>query len=142
MARRLTASEALEWVFERPRTAKLATTSATGFPHVAPVWVARDGDALVFNTGATTEKGQALLRDPRVALCFDDETPPFGFVLVRGKVEVRDDPDALLHWATTIAGRYMGDELAASYGQRNAVPGELLVIVHPTRITGSLGVSD
>jgi len=129
-------------VFERPRTAKLATTSATGFPHVAPVWVARDGDLLVFNTGAATEKGQAVQRDPRVALCFDDETPPFGFVSVRGKVELRDDPDELLRWATTIAGRYMGEDRAEDYGRRNGVPGELLVVVHPTRITGSLGVAD
>lgn len=142
MARHLTPSEALDWVFERPRTAKLATTSATGFPHVAPVWVARDGDLLVFNTGADTAKGQALLRDPRVAMCFDDETPPFGFVVVRGKVELRDDPEALLRWATTIAGRYMGEDRAEAFGRRNAVPGELLVFVHPTKISGSLGVSD
>ena len=142
MARRLTPSEALDWVFDRPRTAKLATTSATGFPHVAPVWGARDGDLLVFNTGAGTEKGQAVQRDPRVALCFDDETPPCGFVSGRGKVELRDDPDELLRWATTIAGRYMGEDRAEDYGRRNGVPGELLVVVHPTRITGSLGVAD
>ena len=141
MARRLSPSEALDWAFERPRTAKLATTSATGFPHVAPVWVARDGDRLVFNTGASTEKGQALERDPRVAMCFDDETPPFGFVVVRGKVELRDDPDELLRWATTIAGRYMGDDKAEEYGRRNGVPGELLVFVHPTKISGTLDVA-
>ena len=96
----------------------------------------------MFNTGADTAKGQALLRDPRVAMCFDDETPPFGFVVVRGKVELRDDPEALLRWATTIAGRYMGEDRAEAFGRRNAVPGELLVFVHPTKISGSLGVSD
>ncbi len=61
---------------------------------------------------------------------------------VRGKVELRDDPDELLRWATTIAGRYMGDDVADDYGRRNGVPGELLVFVHPTRISGSLAVAD
>ena len=54
------------------RTAKLATVRADGRPHVAPIWVARDGDDLVFTTGADTAKGRTLAREPRVALCFDE----------------------------------------------------------------------
>lgn len=142
MGRSLDTSDALDWVFAAPRTAKLATVTAQGAPHVAPVWVARDGDRLVFNTGAETVKGRALARDPRVSMCFDDERPPFAFVLVQGTAELSEEPDALLRWATTIAGRYMGEELAEQYGRRNGVPGELLVTVTPTRVLGELGVAD
>lgn len=142
MATQLDPAAALDWAFAAPRTAKLATVRADGSPHVAPVWVARDGDRLVFNTGADTLKGRALARDPRVSLAFDDETPPFSFVLVDGTVELSEEPASLLHWATEIARRYMGDDQAEAYGRRNGVPGELLVFVTPTRVRGTLGIAD
>lgn len=124
------------------RTAKLATVRVDGAPQVAPVWVALDGDSVLFTTGAATAKGQALRRDGRVALCFDDDAPPFAFVIVRGTVTIDEDPDPLLRWATVIAGRYMGDDQAEAYGRRNAVPGELLVRVRPTHVVAQQSVSD
>jgi len=59
-------------------------------------------------TSADTIKGKAILRDPRVSLCWDDERPPFSFVTVAGRAAVTEDPETLLHWATRIGGRYMG----------------------------------
>ncbi len=53
-----------------------------------------------------------------------------------GTAEFSDDLDELRHWATRIAARYMGVALAETYGQRNAVAGELLVRVTPTDIIG------
>jgi PPOX class probable F420-dependent enzyme len=125
-----------QFAFSKARTAKLAITRADGSPHVAPVWVALDGHDVVFTTGADTMKGKAIRRDPRVALCFDDETPPFSFVTVSGVARISVDPAALLAWSTTIGGRYMGADQAEQFGRRNAVPGELLVHVHPTRVVG------
>lgn len=142
MATTLTPAEALDWAFARPRTAKLATVTASGAPHVAPVWVARDGDRIVFNTGSGTAKGRALRRDPRVSMSFDDETPPFGFVLVQGTAEVVEDLDEVRRWAAIIGGRYMGDDRAAEYGARNGVPGEYLVVVTPTKVVGELAIAD
>lgn len=142
MARSLTSAEALDWAFTEPRTAKLATVAADGAPHVAPVWVARDGDSIRFNTGADTVKGRALARDPRVSLAFDDERPPFSYVLVRGTATISEDPDEMLEWATIIGGRYMGEDRAEEFGRRNAVPGELLVTVTPTKVVGALDIAD
>ncbi len=142
MAQSLTPEAALDWAFARPRTAKLATTAKDGSPRVAPVWVARDGERIVFNTGAATAKGRALARDPRLAICFDDENPPFGFVIVRGTAELVDDLDRVRSWAATIGGRYMGPDRAHEYGERNGVPGELLVVVTPVSVIGELGVAD
>lgn len=138
---RMTEDEAFAFIAERPRTAKLATVNADGSPHVVPVWVALDGHQLVFTVGVESKKHKALVRDPRVALVFDDETPPFSFVLVNGTVELSDDPDELLRWATTIGGRYMGADRADEYGRRNAVPGEWLVRVTPTKVVGMADVA-
>ncbi|MEL7208721.1 MAG: PPOX class F420-dependent oxidoreductase, partial [Actinomycetota bacterium] len=79
-----------------PPTGKLAVVRKDGSPHVAPVWCDLDGDDVVFMTSAETVKGRAILRDPRVALCFDDERPPFAFVVVRGTATTSTDPDELL----------------------------------------------
>jgi PPOX class probable F420-dependent enzyme len=124
------------------RTAKLAIVRKDGSPHVAPVWVDLDGDTLVFMTSADTVKGKAILRDPRVSLCFDDERTPFAFVTIAGTATTSTDPDELLHWATVIAGRYMGAEQAEAYGRRNAVPPEMVVRVTPTRVVAKVDVSD
>ena len=124
------------------RTAKLAVVRADGSPHVAPVWVDLDGDDIVFMTSADTIKGKAILRDPRVCLCWDDEQPPFHFVTVAGTATTSTDPDELLYWGTRIGGRYMGAESAEEYGRRNAVPPEMVVRVTPTKITAVTAVAD
>jgi PPOX class probable F420-dependent enzyme len=125
-----------------PHTAKLATVRRDGSPHVAPVWYAVDDDGtILFTTGATTAKGHALRRDPRVALCVDDERPPFAFVVVNGTATISEDHDELRHWAGVIGGRYMGADRAGEYGARNAVPGELLVRITPTRIVSERDVA-
>ena len=130
-------------VLESPaRTAKLAVVRADGSPHVAPVWVDLDGDDVIFMTAADTIKGKAILRDPRVSLCWDDDHPPFSFVSVAGVATTTADADELLKWATRIAGRYMGADRAEEYGRRNAVPPELVVRVTPTRIVAKVNVAD
>ncbi|HEX3981775.1 MAG TPA: PPOX class F420-dependent oxidoreductase [Acidimicrobiales bacterium] len=133
------------WAFldsSPPRTGKLATVRADGSPHVAPIWYAVDGRELVFNTGADTVKGKALRRDDRVALCVDDDRPPFSFVIVEGTVTLVDDPVELRRWAGILGGRYMGPDQADAYGERNAVPSELLVRLRPSRITAMADIAD
>jgi PPOX class probable F420-dependent enzyme len=139
----MTEDEAYAFIEARPaRTAKLATVRKDGAPHVAPIWVALDGRDLMFTTGRTTLKGHGLRRDPRVSLCFDDDRPPFSFVIVEATVTITEDPDRLLAWSTVIAGRYMGDDRAEEYGRRNGVPGELLVRATPIRIVAARDIAD
>ena len=107
---KMTDGEAYTFIGDLPaRTAKLATVRKDGAPHVAPIWVAIDGrDLLMFNTGRDTLKGQALRHDPRISLCFDDDRPPFSFVIVEATVTLSEDPDELLQWSTVIGRRYIG----------------------------------
>jgi PPOX class probable F420-dependent enzyme len=131
-----------EFVLATPaRTAKLAVVRVDGAPHVAPVWVDLDGDQIIFMTSADTIKGKAILRDPRVSLCWDDERPPFSFLTVAGHAQTSVDPDELLRWSIRIGGRYMGADRAEEFGRRNAVPPEMLIRVTPTKIVAKIDVA-
>ena len=152
MARPMNDDELLAFLTGEPKhTAKLATVRADGRPHVAPIWFVVDGTTagddsricdLIFNTGADTLKGKSLRRDPRVALCIDDERPPHSFVIIEGVATLSEDLGEVRHWAAVIGGRYMGQERAEEFGARNGVPGELVVRVRPTNIVAMVHLSD
>ncbi|WP_411102592.1 PPOX class F420-dependent oxidoreductase [Streptomyces sp. cmx-4-9] len=145
MSKKMTQEEWRAFVSHSTRTGKLSTVRADGSPHIAPVWFVLDGDSFVFNTGKDTVKGRNLARDGRVALCVDDDRPPFSYVVLHGRAEISehaDDPDGMLAWATRIGARYMGAEHAAAFGRRNAVPGELLVRVPIAKVIAEAGVAD
>lgn len=124
------------------RTGKIAWVAADGAPHVAPIWFVIDGDDIVFNTGADTGKGRALAREGRASMVVDDQTPPYSFVKVDGTITLHDDLEDVRRLATIIGGRYMGVDRADEFGERNGVPGELLVRLHPTKITAAFDIAD
>lgn len=139
---RMTEAEWKTFIASGTLTAKAATTRADGRPHVTPVWFVLDGDDLIFMTDGTSVKANTLRRDPRIALCVDDQTPPYTFVVIEGTATISDDPTDLLHWATVIGGRYMGQDRAEVYGKRNGVPGEFLVRVTPTSVIAEKDIAD
>ncbi|MFJ9944781.1 PPOX class F420-dependent oxidoreductase [Streptomyces erythrochromogenes] len=145
MAKKMTQEEWRAFVSHSTRTGKLSTVREDGSPHVAPIWFVLDGDSFVFNTGKDTVKGRNLARDGRVALCVDDDRPPFSYVVLQGRAEISEYADAadeMLTWATRIAARYMGEAEAEAFGRRNAVAGELLVRVPIDKVVSAAGVSD
>jgi PPOX class probable F420-dependent enzyme len=121
----------------------LATMRRDGRPHVAPIWYDLDDDGtIVFTTGATTAKGRSIRRTGKVALCVQDDQPPFSFVMIDGDAAWSDDLDQLRYWAARLGGRYMGADRAEDYGARNAVPGELLIRVTPTHVVAERDIAD
>ncbi|WP_308442193.1 PPOX class F420-dependent oxidoreductase [Planotetraspora silvatica] len=130
----MTDAEWREFVMTGTRTGKLAVARADGRPHVTPIWFVLDGDDVVFNTGETGVKGKALQRDPRATLCVDDDRAPYAFVMIEGEVTISSDLDDLIKWASVIGGRYMGQDRAGEFGERNGVPGELLVRLRIDRV--------
>ncbi|HKF92784.1 MAG TPA: PPOX class F420-dependent oxidoreductase [Acidimicrobiia bacterium] len=142
MARDMSADERRQFLLEGTRTGKVATTRADGRPHVTPVWFTVDGDEILFTTHETSLKAKAIRRDPRVAMCVDDQTPPYSYVLVEGNAELSDDLGELRRIATAVGGRYMGADRADEFGVRNAVPGELLVRITPTHIVARADIAD
>ncbi|MER6711730.1 MULTISPECIES: PPOX class F420-dependent oxidoreductase [unclassified Streptomyces] len=142
MAEKMTDAQWREFVSYGTRTGKLSTVRADGSPHVTPVWFVLDGDELVFNTGKDSVKGRNIARDGRVALCVDDDRPPYSFVVLRGRARVSEDLDEIRRWATRIGARYMGEDRAEEFGARNGVPGELLVRVSIDRVLAERDVAD
>jgi PPOX class probable F420-dependent enzyme len=137
----MTSEEISHFLGQGTRTAKLATTSADGAPHVMPVWFVLDGEDLLFTTAAESAKGRNLRRDPRAAVVVDEEVAPYAFVHIRGRVTLSEDLDELLRQATAIGARYMGGDRADEFGRRNAVAGELLVRLHPERVIAQTDVA-
>jgi len=104
-----------------PHTGKLATTRRDGRPHVAPIWFALDDDgSIVFTTFEESLKGRTLRRDPRAALCVDDEAPPFSFVTVGEALDAvlaKQNPDSTIVVAHQIGGRAALAAFAAHPGR-------------------------
>ncbi|WP_330295114.1 MULTISPECIES: PPOX class F420-dependent oxidoreductase [unclassified Streptomyces] len=142
MVKKMTQEEWRAFVSHSTRTGKLSTVRADGSPHIAPIWFVLDGDSFVFNTGKDTVKGRNLARDGRVALCVDDDRPPYSYVVLQGRAEISEDLDEMLPWASRIGARYMGEEQGEAFGRRNAVPGELLVRVGIEKVITVNGITD
>jgi PPOX class probable F420-dependent enzyme len=138
--------EVAEFLSAGTRTAMLGYLAADGRPLVAPVWFIVDNGELVFNTGRESAKGRALARDSRVVICVDDPHPPYSFVAgcraAKKQASAQDGAEDLLEIATRIGGRYMGAHRAKEFGQRNAVPGELVVRVRPTKVISAFNIAD
>jgi len=89
---------------------------------VHPRWARRG-----LSTSSASAKARNLQRDQRVALCVDDDAPPFGFVTIKGQAQVIPRPDDFLAWTTRIARRYLGPERAVEMGTRNIEMDDTLV---------------
>ncbi|EFV13501.1 PPOX class F420-dependent oxidoreductase [Segniliparus rugosus] len=135
------APEVRAFLTEGTRTGVVAWAGADGQPFAAPVWFVVEGDELLFTTVATSAKGKAFRRDPRIALIAQLSEPPYAFVQVRGVVELIDDLAEVRRVATLAGARYMGAARAEEFGARNGVPGELVVRLRPTKMVASLDVT-
>jgi PPOX class probable F420-dependent enzyme len=133
--------EVREFLSAGTRTGKLGWVAGDGRPLVTPIWFVVEGDDLLFNTGASSAKGKAIDRDPRLVLTVDLEEPPYGFVQVQGVAEVTDEPVEVRRIATLAGARYMGADRAEEFGARNGVPGELGVRLRPTRVVAELDLT-
>jgi PPOX class probable F420-dependent enzyme len=132
----------VEFLSAGTRTGMLGFVASDGRPLVTPVWFVVDDGELVFATHRDTPKYRALQRDPRVAICVDDPHPPYSFVQVQGVAAATDDPGDLLDNTTRTGARYMGADRADEFRRRNAVPGELVVRVRPTKVITGFDISD
>ncbi len=138
----MTDDEWMAFVVAEPRPAVLATVRADGRPHAAPIWIDVEDGSVWFNTGRNTVKGRNLARSGVATICVQDDRPPFSFAVVEGTVELIDDLDLVREWAARLGGRYMGADRAEEYGNRNGVPGELLVKLTPTKVISAVDVAD
>ncbi|MEX0786388.1 MAG: PPOX class F420-dependent oxidoreductase [Dehalococcoidia bacterium] len=135
MPRRMTEAERDRFLAGR-HVAVLVTTSADGRPVPTPIWyLYRDGK-LYFRTGSDSAKVANVRRDPRVAVCVQEERAPYKAVVVRGTAELRPDPEWLQaetprHYLGFVGA--IGYQMAASSAIEQGPP--VAIVVTPERIT-------
>jgi len=132
---KMTQAEYMAFLNTPARCAKLATVREDGSPHVVPVWFTLHGNDLIFTAGCASIKVKNILRDGRVAICVDEDSPPFHYVLLEGRAEVLDSTvEAARHWGTIIGGKYMGVDRAEEFGRRYGVEGEWVMRMIPEKV--------
>jgi PPOX class probable F420-dependent enzyme len=127
---------------EGTRTAVLATTRHDGTPHAVPIAFVLDDDDVLFLTNAESVKGRDLLRDPRVTLLVDDESPPFAFVMIEGTAVASRDVGNLEQVARRISQRYDASEGMEDFVRFAREELGMLVRVAPDRIVALERVSE
>ena len=88
--------------------AVLATLNPDGTPQTSVIWVARDGDVLIFTTHDQRRKARNLRRDPRASVTVFAADDPYRTADIRGLVELVDDPDRRL--SVELTRRYLGQD--------------------------------
>ena len=138
-------------------TGKLATTKKDGSSHVVPIWFVFDSnnndgrvsetekegyDDIIFTTSSGSAKARNIQRENRVSICVDDQTPPFSYVVIYGTARIQHcEQTELFRFATKIAQRYVGKEVAELYGKRNSAEGEVLVRIKPIKVTAEKDIA-
>ncbi len=76
----------------------LATVNKDGSPQVSPVWIDTDGEFILINTAIGRVKERNTRRDPRVAIAIAEQSDPYSWIMVRGRVtEWIEGPEAEAH---------------------------------------------
>jgi PPOX class probable F420-dependent enzyme len=110
--------------------ATIATLNQDGGPQTSVVWIARDGDTVLFSTAAGRQKARNLARDPRVSVTVFDVANPYRSVDIRGTAELTEDPQKSL--PRTLSRKYLGEDPPAEPADML----RLIVRVTPRKITG------
>ncbi|HTF53966.1 MAG TPA: TIGR03618 family F420-dependent PPOX class oxidoreductase [Pseudonocardia sp.] len=129
----------LHRVLDAPIFATVATVQPDGSPHQSVVWVARDGDDVLFVVAVGSRKERNLRRDPRVSVLVSPPEEPYSYAAIQGTASLRAEGSRELRDA--LALRYTGlsyaehnIEAAARYGEIEITT----VRVTPERIVGRL----
>jgi len=116
----LTAAERDAFLDEPGVLMRVAVVRADGSPLVTPIWFAYEEGAIWFTPRARSEWFECLRRDPRVALCIDEQPLPYRKVVVQGVARLVHDVGEDAVWRERyrrIARRYVPPAAADAYLQ-------------------------
>ena len=105
----MTADEATALLTESHKL-QLATINSDGTPHLVTMYYTMQGGRIAFWTYRTSQKARNLARDPRVTCLVETGEEYFDLrgVQVAGRVQVVEDPAAILEIGRGIAGVMAG----------------------------------
>jgi PPOX class probable F420-dependent enzyme len=116
----MSSAEQAEFLAERGILMRVAVVREDGSPLVTPIWFLHEDDAIYFTPRERSEWFACLRRDPRVALCIDDQQIPYRKVIVEGRAELVYDTGSDDVWRDLyrrIAKRYVPGDEAEAYVQ-------------------------
>ena len=116
----LSTAERDEFLAERGIVMRVGVVRDDGSPLVTPIWFLHEDGAIYFTPREKSEWFACLRRDPRVALCIDEQPLPYRKVIVEGRAELVHDigeDDVWRDLYRRIAKRYVGDAEAEAYVQ-------------------------
>lgn len=99
---------------------RIATVREDGSPLVTPIWFIYEDRAIYFTPRERSEWFACLRRDPRVALCIDEQPHPYRKVLIEGAAELVYDVGRDDEWRDLyrrLACRYVSQRSAEAYIQ-------------------------
>ena len=97
---------------------RISVVRDDGSPLVTPIWFLHEDGAIWFTPRAQSEWFPCLKRDPRVALCIDEQPLPYRKVIVEGEAELVADLGQDDKWRDRyrrIACRYVPEDAADAY---------------------------
>jgi nitroimidazol reductase NimA-like FMN-containing flavoprotein (pyridoxamine 5'-phosphate oxidase superfamily) len=115
---KLSSAERDGFLNERRVVMRIALTRDDGGPFVTPIWfLYRDG-AIYFTPRERSEWFAMLRRDPRAALCIDEQPLPYRKVIIEGRAELVHDVGEDDTWRglyLAMAERYVPAKDARAY---------------------------
>lgn len=124
------------------RTGKLACVMASGRPTVTPIWFVDDDDGPIrLETGGEFGEAKALAAEPGASMVVDLEAPPFA------SSGLPPRRNSSMNRMSSIAspsrpGAYMGADRAEESGKRNSGTGQVVIELHPTKVTAKADLAD
>ena len=131
----VTLSAAQSALLGRMRNAVLCTTGPDGWPHAGPVWYLWDGTTIRISTPRWTRKVADITRNPRVAVCVDDQVAG-EYVTLYGSAEIVSDERVAELTRPLLLAYLHPDEATARWTRINAGNTRVVILVHPTRLAG------
>jgi PPOX class probable F420-dependent enzyme len=117
---------------DAPNLAFLATVMADASPQVSPVWIAREGGYITFNTAVGRVKERNIRRDPRVAISVVDGDDIYDRVCIRGRVAEMIDGEEADRQIDALAKKYLGVD---TYPGHNPDEPRVKVLVEPISVS-------
>ncbi len=117
---KLTETEFEEFLTERGVLMRIAVIKADGALLVTPIWFIYEDNAIYFTPREKSAWFACLRRDPRVALCIDEQPLPYRKVIAEGSAELVYDIGKDAAWRDQyrrIAKRYTAEADAEAYVQ-------------------------
>ncbi|MEU2059545.1 PPOX class F420-dependent oxidoreductase [Streptomyces sp. NPDC013455] len=131
-----TMSDELKSLLDTPVFIIVGTVQPDGSPQLSPVWVARDGDDILFSTTVGRQKERNLRRDPRVTVLLQPFDAPYTYAEIRGTATLTTEGGAEL--IDELSLKYTGKKYAEFNPAAKDDAERVVVRITPRKIVGRL----